>query len=58
LMLFVGAMNLVWMAGLAAIMAAEKLTRSQMLPRVVGIVLIAAGAVIFAQSHPFARLLD
>jgi predicted metal-binding membrane protein len=57
LMLFVGAMNLVWMAGLAGIMAAEKITRSPMLPRVVGIALIAAGAVIFAQSYPFARLL-
>jgi predicted metal-binding membrane protein len=48
LMLFVGAMNLVWMAGLAAIMAAEKMTRSQTLPRVVGIVLIAAGVVFLA----------
>jgi predicted metal-binding membrane protein len=48
LMLFVGAMNLVWMAGLAAIMAAEKVTRSQTLPRIVGIGLIAAGAVFLA----------
>jgi predicted metal-binding membrane protein len=56
LMLFVGAMNLVWMAGLAAIMAAEKVTRSQTLPRVIGIALIAAGAVFFAQNYPFARL--
>lgn len=48
LMLFVGAMNLVWMAGLAAIMAAEKMTRSQTLPRIVGIGLIAAGAVFLA----------
>jgi predicted metal-binding membrane protein len=55
LMLFVGAMNLVWMAGLAAIMAAEKLTRSQTLPRVIGIVLIAAGAVILAINSPLAR---
>jgi predicted metal-binding membrane protein len=55
LMLFAGAMNLVWMAGLAAIMAAEKLTRSQMLPRVIGIVLIAAGAVILAINSPLAR---
>jgi predicted metal-binding membrane protein len=58
LMLFVGAMNLLWMAGLAAVMAAEKITRSQALPRIIGIALIAAGAVIFAQSYPFARLLD
>jgi predicted metal-binding membrane protein len=56
LMLFVGAMNLIWMAGLAAIMAAEKLTRSQMLPRVIGIVLIAAGAVILAINSPLARV--
>ena len=56
LMLFAGAMNLVWMAGLAAIMAAEKLTRSQMLPRVIGIVLIAAGAVILAINSPLARV--
>jgi predicted metal-binding membrane protein len=55
LMLFVGAMNLVWMAGLAAIMAAEKITRSQMLPRVVGVVLIAAGAVFLALNSPLAR---
>jgi predicted metal-binding membrane protein len=56
LMLFVGAMNLVWMAGLAAIMAAEKTTRSHALPRVIGLALIAAGAVFFAQNYPFARL--
>jgi predicted metal-binding membrane protein len=48
LMLFIGAMNLVWMAGLAAVMATEKMTRSQTLPRVVGIVLIAAGMVFLA----------
>jgi predicted metal-binding membrane protein len=54
LMLFVGAMNLVWMAGLAAVMAAEKITRSQALPRIVGIALIAAGAVFLVVSfeHP------
>jgi predicted metal-binding membrane protein len=56
LMLFVGAMNLVWMAGLAAIMAAEKITRSQMLPRIVGIALIAAGAVFLAINSPLARV--
>jgi predicted metal-binding membrane protein len=50
LMLFVGAMNLVWMTELAAIMAAEKTTRSATLPRIVGIVLIAAGAVFLAVS--------
>jgi hypothetical protein len=37
-------------------MAAEKVTRSQTLPRVIGIALIAAGAVFFAQNYPFARL--
>jgi predicted metal-binding membrane protein len=56
LMLFVGAMNLVWMAGLAAIMAAEKTTRSRALPRVIGLALIAAGMVFFAQNYPFSRL--
>jgi predicted metal-binding membrane protein len=56
LMLFAGAMNLVWMASLAAIMAAEKLTRSQTLPRIIGIVLIAAGAVILAINSPLARV--
>jgi predicted metal-binding membrane protein len=56
LMLFVGAMNLVWMAGLAAVMAAEKIAQSQTLPRLVGVALIAAGAVVFAQNPPFARL--
>jgi predicted metal-binding membrane protein len=58
LMIFVGAMNLVWMAGLAAIMAAEKITRSQMLPRAVGAALIVAGVVFFAQIPPIARLFD
>jgi predicted metal-binding membrane protein len=48
LMLFVGAMNLIWMAGLAAVMAAEKMTRSPTLPRIVGIALIAAGAGLLA----------
>jgi predicted metal-binding membrane protein len=54
LMLFIGTMNLVWMAGLAAIMAAEKITRSKALPRAAGIVLIAAGAAFLALSfeHP------
>jgi predicted metal-binding membrane protein len=56
LMLFAGALNLVWMAGLAAIMAAEKLTHSQMLPRIIGIVLIAAGAAILALNSPLARV--
>jgi predicted metal-binding membrane protein len=50
LMLVVGAMNLVWMAGLAAVMAAEKMTRSPTLPRIIGIVLIAAGMVFLAVS--------
>jgi predicted metal-binding membrane protein len=56
LMLFAGAMNLVWMAGLAAIMAAEKLTRSQTLPRIIGIVLIAAGMAFLAINSPLARV--
>jgi hypothetical protein len=43
------------MAGLAAIMAVEKITRSQMLPRVVGVVLIAAGAAFLAINSPLAR---
>jgi predicted metal-binding membrane protein len=55
LMIFVGAMNLVWMAGLAGIMAAEKITRTQMLPRVVGGMLIAAGAAFLAVNSPLAR---
>jgi predicted metal-binding membrane protein len=55
-MLFVGAMNLVWMAGLAAVMAAEKLTHSAALPRVVGIVLIAAGAIFLAINLPLTRV--
>ena len=52
LMLAFGAMNLFWMAVLAAIMAAEKLTRSPILPRAVGIALLAAAVGIFAQIHP------
>ncbi len=57
LMLALGTMNLVWMAGLAAIMAAEKLTPSEMFPRIVGVALLAAGAIVFAQNYPFARAL-
>jgi predicted metal-binding membrane protein len=56
LMLFAGAMNLIWMTGLAAIMAAEKLTHSQMLPRLIGIVLIAAGVVFLAINSPLSRV--
>ena len=55
LMLFAGAMNLLWMAALAAIMAAEKLTRSQRLPHIIAIVLIAAGVVILTINSPLAR---
>jgi len=55
LMLFVGAMNLAWMAGLAAIMAAEKVTRSTPLPRGIGIALIIAGAIFLVSNLPLAR---
>jgi len=58
LMLAFGAMNLVWMAALAVVMAAEKLTSSQALPRAVGVALIAAGAVVFAQISPLLRTLN
>jgi predicted metal-binding membrane protein len=40
----VGAMNLAWMAMFAAIMAAEKMSASDRLPRLVGTIMIAAGA--------------
>jgi predicted metal-binding membrane protein len=55
LMLAVGAMNLVWMAGLAAIMAAEKLTRGRLLPRLVGAALVTAGVVFLVLNAPLAR---
>jgi len=42
----VGAMNLAWMAIFAALMAAEKMSASDRLPRLVGAILIAAGAVL------------
>lgn len=40
----VGAMNLVWMAVFAAVMAAEKMSASDRLPRILGMIMIAAGA--------------
>jgi predicted metal-binding membrane protein len=40
----VGAMNLVWMAVFAAIMAVEKMSASDRLPRLLGVIMIAAGA--------------
>jgi len=55
LMLAVGAMNLVWMAGLAAIMAAEKLTCGRLLPRLVGAALVTAGVIFLVLNAPLAR---
>jgi predicted metal-binding membrane protein len=47
-MFAVGVMNVVWMAGLGLVMAAEKLTATPRLSRVMGIVFLAIGAALIA----------
>jgi predicted metal-binding membrane protein len=49
-MLAVGVMNVVWMAGLGLVMAAEKLAGTARFSRAVGIVLVAIGAATVAVS--------
>ena len=49
-MFAVGVMNVVWMAGLGLIMAAEKLSATPRLSRVMGIVFLAIGAALVASS--------
>jgi predicted metal-binding membrane protein len=49
-MLAVGVMNVVWMAGLGLIMAVEKLAGTARFTRAVGVVLIAIGAATMAAS--------
>lgn len=50
LMFAVGTMNVIWMAILGAIMAVEKLGASTRFSRVVGVVFVAAGAIIIAET--------
>ncbi len=54
----VGAMNIVWMAVLAAIMAAEKMSASERLPRLIGLSLIAAGAALSVSAIGLQPLLE
>jgi predicted metal-binding membrane protein len=54
----VGAMNLAWMAIFAAIMAAEKMSASDRLPRFFGIIMIAAGAVLSVSAVGLETLID
>jgi len=49
-MFAVGVMNVVWMAGLGALMTAEKLATTPRLSRVMGIVFLAIGAALIARS--------
>ena len=49
-MFAVGAMNVLWMAGLGMLMAAEKLVTTMWLSRIAGIVFIAIGVVLIANS--------
>ena len=50
LMFAVGVMNVVWMAGLGAIMAIEKINTSTRFSRALGVLFIAVGAVFIASS--------
>jgi predicted metal-binding membrane protein len=54
----VGAMNLAWMAIFAAIMAAEKMSASDRLPRFLGIIMIAAGAALSVSAVGVDALVD
>jgi predicted metal-binding membrane protein len=54
----VGAMNLAWMAIFAAIMAAEKMSSSDRLPRFLGMIMIAAGAALSVSAVGFEALID
>ena len=52
-MFAVGAMNIVWMAGLGIIMTIEKMTATPRFSRAVGAVLIAIGVVLIASRIPW-----
>ena len=49
-MFAVGVMNVVWIAVIGAVMVVEKVTVSPHVPRLVGLVLIAWGALLIAAS--------
>lgn len=56
-MFAVGVMNVVWIAILGAVMVVEKVTTSMWVPRLVGLVLLAWGALLIAASPVGAALL-
>ena len=49
-MFAVGAMNIVWMAGLGIIMTVEKMTSTPRFSRVVGVAFVAIGLALIASS--------
>jgi len=49
-MFAVGVMNVLWMAVLGAIMAAEKLTTTTRLSRITGVVLVAVGGAVIVAA--------
>jgi predicted metal-binding membrane protein len=54
-MFAVGVMNLIWIAALTAVMVVEKLTRGEIVSRIVGLALIAMGAGLIATSPVWLR---
>ena len=50
LMFAVGAMNVVWMAALGAVMTIEKINTTTRFSRALGVVFVLAGAVFIASS--------
>jgi predicted metal-binding membrane protein len=56
-MLAVGVMNIIWMVGLTAVMSLEKLLPGDGIRRAIGLGLMIAAALIFAQSPAGMRLL-
>lgn len=58
LLVVVGAMNLVWMAIFAVVMAIEKMTTSSAFPKFVGLAMIVAGASLSASAVGFGAVAD
>ena len=58
LLVVLGAMNILWMAIFAVIMAAEKMVDSQRLPNAIGIAMIVAGAALSVSAVGLAPLRD
>ena len=58
LLVVLGAMNILWMAIFAIIMAAEKMVDSQRLPNAIGVAMIIAGAALSVSAVGLAPLRD